>query len=269
MKKIVYLFIFGLLIVVAFFIACGRDAPEVSPSLTDEPQPSVPENSITGGAIGGPIEEKAEEPIQTSFYNNRIQELMDKAKAINNYRFHYRTIYLNANGLYLEDPAYEVLVRDNKAKKIYFEAKKSDPMMYYNEVYLDFSQKTAFGVCSLAGITCRGLKDIAYRLNYGEEKYQASLLETLAEIPTNAKTTGTTLFNNRQAIIVEFKLPTGNMKRLFLDNFYGLPLKEEEYKITENGELIILSRDFTPLVAGSGTVKTTDVNLPTTLTVSN
>ncbi len=266
MKKIVYLLIFGLLVVVAFFIACSNTE---TPVVETPPGETLSSNGITGGAIGVPVEEKAEEPIQTKFYNNRIQDLMDKTKLINNYQFHDRTLRLNYNNIYVEDPAYEVLVRENKAKIIYNEAKKGGPNLFYNEVYLNFNDKTAYGVCSLTGTICKELKGKAYILNYETEKYQTSPLDLIAEIPSTAKVTGTTIYNNRQVTLVEFEIGESRVKRVYLDSYYGLPLKEEEYKQTEDGPMVLLSREFDPVIVGSGTVKTFDVNLPSELVVSN
>ncbi len=261
----------GLVLAALLLTACTPTPPEASPAV---PNASAP--AITGAIVSVPVsEEKVITPIveeevsiefpeQLSFYNPKIKELRDRSAQVDNYDFNYKSTIMTSSGLYLDDANYRVKIKGEKIKKTYFEPKYWKGEIFYNDIYLDAAQKTAYGVCSKTGITCKDIKNKAYGLDYAAEDVTITPRIIMDElVPTQVKVTGETYYNKRKVILLELATPEGNQERLFVDDFYGLPLRQVIFKLNEdNEEVKLVDRTFDLIGAGPGTVKSSEVNVP-------
>ncbi|MBI4980832.1 hypothetical protein HZC30_04725 [Candidatus Woesearchaeota archaeon] len=276
--KNMFLYAMGLLLAVLLLIGCSSTAPSSNTALSNT-TPAIPDTSgsaITGAIISVPEEEvikpiaeikdeAQEEPKEElSFYNPKIKELRDRSAQVDNYEYYYKSTVMTSTGLYLDDANYQVKIKGEKIKKTYIEPKFWKEDIFYDEVYLDVVQETAYGVCSKLGITCEGINHNAYKLDYAAEDVTITpriIMDGL--IPTQVKVTGETYYQKRKVILLEFTTPEGNQERLFVDDFYGLPLRQVIFRLNEDDdEVVLVDRTFNLIGAGSGTVKNSEVNVP-------
>ena len=266
-----FLYVIGLLLVALLLMGCSSTKLPTTPE-------SSSGNGITGAVINVPTSEEkvitpitnVEEEVQEeskealSFYNPKIKELRDRSAQVDNYDFNYKSIIMTSTGLYLDETSYRVKIKGEKIKKTYPEPKYWKREIFYNDVYLDAAQKTAYGVCSKTGITCKDIKNNTYVLNYIAEDVTITPRIIMDElIPTQVKVTGETYYDKRKVILLEFATPEGNQERLFVDDFYGLPLRQVIFKSNEdNEEVRLVDRIFDLIGAGNGTVKFSEVNVP-------
>jgi hypothetical protein len=272
------LYLIGLLLMVLLLIACSPTTPSLNTTST---VPDASGSAITGAIISVPEEEiikpiaeikdeAQEEPKEElSFYNPKIKELQDKSAQIDNYEFYYKSTVMTSTGLYLDNANFRVKVKGEKLKKTYPSPKFWKGEIFYNEVYLDAVQKTAYGVCSKTGITCKDINNNAYKLDYITEDVTITPRIIMDElIPTQVKVTGETYYQKRKTILLERATPEGNQERLFVDDFYGLPLRQVIFRLNEDGdEVRLVDRTFNLIGAGSGTVKISEVTVPEDLEV--
>lgn len=259
------LYVIGLMLAALLLIACSSTKPSTIESSAG--------SGITGAAIGVPeqkpveavpevkTEEKKEEVV---LYNPKIKELKDKSAQINNYYYHFRSVIINSNEISVENVAYGLMVRDSKMKKIYFKPQNWKGGVFYNEIYLDTNQKTAYVTCTEAGVLCQPSWGKAYKFSYDTESVSITPKKIMDDLnPADYKALGFTLVGKRRAVILE-KITLGvNKEKLFVDDYYGLPLRRVIFNLNEDNEEVILSDQTFDLVgAGSGTVKSGDVNVP-------
>lgn len=256
--------VIGLLLAVLLLIGCSSTKPSTEPSSG---------NSITGAVIGVPeekpvevvpevtIEEKKEEVI---LYNPKIKELKDKSAQIDNYYYHFQSVVIGSNGISVENNAYSLMVRGLQSKKIYLQPKNWKEDIYYNEVYLDSNQKVAYVACADTGVLCKPSWEKAYGFSYDSESVSITPKKIMDDLnPHDYKVLGFTLVDDRRAVILETTTLEGNKEKLFVDDYYGLPLRQVIFKLNEDDEEIILvNRNFILVGAGSGTVKISDVTVP-------
>lgn len=274
--------IFGILLIFVLLIGCSS-SNEVSTATkgaagTPAGNGATTSGGITGAAVadveqgsGPAITVTSQSPVEVVIsYDPKVKVLRDKGIGVNNYRFFFKSVYMNVNGLYVEDAGYNVLVRDLKVKKVYTDYKFWEGELFYNDVYMDSAQHSALGVCSWASIMCKPLRNQALRVNYGKEEVTLTPVGIMQNLSPEVKVKGETLVDNRQATVLESKKADGTIERLYVDNFYGLPLEQVFYKLNKDDEeVMIAERTFTPLVAGAGTVKSADVLLPENYVVGN
>ncbi len=259
----------GLLLAVLFLIACSSTQPSTEPSSG---------NGITGAAIGVPeekpaevvpevkTEEKKEEVI---LYNPKIKELKDKSAQIDNYYYRFQSVVIGSNGISVENNAYSLMVRGLQSKKVYLQPKNWKEDIYYNEVYLDSNQKTAYVACTDSGVLCDPSKLKAYRFSYDTESVSITPKKIMEDLnPADYKVLGFILIGPRRAVILEKITSEATKEKLFVDDYYGLPLRQVFFNLNEDEEeVIMVDRLFGFIGAGSGTVKLNDVTIPESLEV--
>lgn len=150
-------------------------------------------------------------------YTPEVAVLVDKSKDITNY--HYLFDAGSGQG-------YDVFVRQEKVRKVYLDPVKLDQEIYYNEVYLDLTQKTAIGICSKVGVTCEKAWGKKYTLNFDRELPMLFPVDLVKQIPFSAQKVGEAVVDRHDTVIIEFKTEDGNVEQLFLDTFTGLPLQQ-------------------------------------------
>ncbi|MEK6845706.1 MAG: hypothetical protein AABY26_03015 [Nanoarchaeota archaeon] len=269
-----YIIGFALMLLVFLLVACVKvPASSNSASSADiavpnaSPEKPVSGSPLTGAAIGVPYEDK-EVPIIISLggpkYDPEVFSFIEKAKNVDNYRYVFKSqVQDSSTGLLLEEAFYTVLIRVDKAKKVYLEPKYRGEGVYYNEVLLDLKEKKALGTCTQSGVVCEDDWKKAYSLDYDAQKITITPLGLMLEMPTNARIIGGGMYDARRVTEIEYPRADGSTERLYVDDFYAIPLERRIFKLTEDyEEIILIKQTFTPLSVGSGTVKSSEVNLP-------
>lgn len=218
-------------------------------------------DSLTGAVVGivddGSVENKVELP-----YNIWVQELKLKGQEVKDYSYNYQSDYLNSNGLIISKPTYYVFIKGNLARKVYPGPIKGQGQIYYDNVYLDDVLQTAYGVCRKTGITCSELKGKYFPLVYAEQKMEITPVGLVSKLDRYSKATGQISYANRQVTYVESELTDGKVERLYVDEFFGLPVHQEIFIMVDGKELVLEEREFSRISAGKGAVSTKDVVLP-------
>ncbi|MFH1682350.1 MAG: hypothetical protein ABIA37_00995 [Candidatus Woesearchaeota archaeon] len=197
-------------------------------------------------------------------YAPEVKALLDKTKDITSFYYVFEGRKLNVNGNYEPRATYEAYYKEGKAKKVLSKAVKLQSAVYYNEVYLDDVKETAIGLCTKTSITCEDNLNKAYTLIYDEHDLEVTPLDLISEIPADAKRTEERFVNNRKATAIEYK-ENGNNVRMYLDNFYGIPLKKVIYTHEDDMELVLEDAVFNKI--GENSVRTSEVTLPAEYTV--
>ena len=192
-------------------------------------------------------------------YSPEVQAFLDKAKEAASFYYLLEGRKLNNYGSYEPLEAYEVYYRSGKAKKILVKPVKLSTGEYYNEVYMDEKDETAYGICTRTSIICEGNFNKAYPIPYSEQKLKVTPLVLLKEIPFDAKKTEQRMINNRQATAVEYKSGENNV-RMYLDDFYGVPLKKIIYNQKDDREVVLEEISFSKIVINN--VRSSEVSLP-------
>ncbi|MEK6938458.1 MAG: hypothetical protein AABX04_05415 [Nanoarchaeota archaeon] len=266
--KINILMVLGLLLVVSLITACSSTVSDQQTANTPtgtSPKEDTP-SGITGAAVGISTEEVEEKSLPTNIW---VQELKLKSEGIDNYNYFYRSTYRNLNGLYIEEESYKVYVQGTNMKKVYLNTQYLDKQIPYTEVYLDNIKHTAYGVCPLAGVSCDEMKKKYVVLNYFEEVVKITPLDLVEKLDRTAKSlSNDEVFDNREATLIVSKLPDGTLEKLWVDNFYGLPMKRVVYVLNKDAQEVVLEEyTFTSISAGAGAVSPAEVSLPEGLTL--
>ncbi|MFA6461335.1 MAG: hypothetical protein WCV90_03640 [Candidatus Woesearchaeota archaeon] len=222
-------------------------------------------NGLTGAAIGVP-EDPVEEvkPVEKPLaYNIRVQELKLMASQADSYKYTFKSISMENNGISVEETSFKLFVRGDQMKKVYLQAKHHQKGLYYNEVYLNPLTHTAYGTCTLRGVICSDSQNKYFKLNYFAEAVVDTPVELMAKLDGNTKALRETMSGDRHATVLQSELPDGTMERLVVDDFYGLPLDQIIFKYNSDEEEVVLHElRYISLVAGTGTVKLDDVTIP-------
>ena len=169
-------------------------------------------------------------------YDEEIADL--RAKGLQRTSYHYDFYYrvLDTFGNYQTKADYQVFVKGTKTKKVYIEPRKLNLEVFYDSLYLDNDAKTAFATCVKSGVLCSPSYEKVYPAEY--ETLPFTGIDFLENIPTNAKVVGTRALFGRTGKVIEYETSKGK-ERLYIDTYFGLPLKHELYKV-EGGEEVIL-----------------------------
>ncbi len=205
------------------------------------------------------VEEKQEPKPEVGFppapavasLDSQVVELVEKAKKIESYT-------------YLLDEAdpkgFTVFVYKNKSKKKYLSPVKREGEIFYNEVYLDDTNKNAVAICRDGGVLCEGLGDKVFTLTYEAERNLVDPLNLVREVVL-AEKVGTEKIDNRATLIIKYLNKEGLTEKLWLDEFYGVPMRQVVFAPQQdNEETELLKHTFTKIKIGS--VKEADVTVP-------
>jgi len=158
------------------------------------------------------VMEKQEPPImQQKAIDSDVKELLSKSKArVSNVYYHYRGPETGSN-------FHEFYIKGSKIKiKPYLEIKTLDKPESYDSVFIDKAAGTAVSYCEAAYCAYKGKKK---DLNYGQA-YIPTIFDWI-EV-TQAAKAGEEVIDSRST----WKLET-NLGTLWVDTFYGIPLKAE------------------------------------------
>lgn len=160
-------------------------------------------------------EKKAEEPEQTipqkSNVAPEVKELFDKSKTrVKNVYYKYRGPETGSN-------FHEFYMKGSKIKiNPHLEIKTLDKLESYDSIFIDKTTRTAASYCEAVYCTYKGKKQ---DLNYGQA-YIFTIFDWIGV--EQAKKVGEEVIDSRST----WKLET-NLGTLWVDTFYGIPLKAE------------------------------------------
>ena len=178
-----------------------------------------------------------------------VQALLDKSRGLTNYHYVFDAS---------EVDSYEIWKKDNFIKKVYSEPVKLGKESYYNELYLDMDKGTAIGICTDAGVLCSPVWKKSFTLDYNQELPAVDPV-ALVEQVSYAEKVGTERVETRAATIIQ-EDSTDKKVKLWLDDYYGFPLKYVRYSLQGGEELILEKHTFSKVQVGQ--VKTADVTMP-------
>ena len=243
------------LLLLVLLVSCSfRDNTyPARPMPTNSPPPSEnPENNpdIYGEIPYDDYDIEKDNPEENS---NDVKTLLAKSKGITNYYYLYDN----------EDiESYEILVKDSRMKKVYVTPVKLSGETFYDEVYLDSSKKTAIAICTKTSVLCDSSRGKAYSLNYENQLPKIDPVNLINQVKT-AQKVGTQVIDNRQTTVLEYINVDGKREKLFVDDFYGIPLQQIIY---ENEEDEILEKHlFAKLSVGN--VKENEITMPSSYTL--
>lgn len=220
MKSIILIFTLVLL------VACS---PTVEDNNTTQSTPEATEPVESGSS------QRVSEAPATG-YDKEIADLRNKGLQRTSYHYDFYYRVLDNFGNYQIKADYEVFVKGTKIKKKYLEPQKFNLDIFYDTMYLDTTANTAFALCVKSGVLCSPSYEKVYPAEY--ETVPFTGLELLEKVPSNAQVVGTRALFGRTGKMVEYETSKGK-ERLYIDTYFGLPLKHEIYKV-ESGEEVIL-----------------------------
>jgi hypothetical protein len=246
------------LVVLLSFILLSCVPNEVDDITLPEPEES-PEEEVLPPSLTEEVIEPQNNILQKDL-SPAIAELIAKTQGLKNYQYNYLPRARNNNQQMVDGKIFEVLIRDHLIKKIYPTPQNFEAGWFYDTVYLDTVKETAVGVCSNdQSVLCEGILTQAYTLSFDAEKLTITPLELVGALDTATEVTSVVI-NNRKALVIEYTNKHGQIERLSLDTYYGIPLKQEIF-ITEDSKVAIVSNSFSRPVLNN--VKSSDVTLPT------
>ncbi len=209
--------------------ASGSDLPKKSTTSINAPSTTTDGNKITS---------------ENTF---EVAQLLEKSQTISSYKY----ILDSFKGNF-----YTAYHLEEKVKKEYLSPIKFNKELYYDTVYLDENKKTAVGICQSKTVLCEGSFNRAFNLDYNTEKIELNPLGVIRGI-NHAKEVTTQTVNGRSAVILEYQNKRGQIEQLWVDDFYGFPLRQE---IFSDNEEIIEKHTFSRIEVGN--VKESKVTLP-------
>ncbi len=195
---------------------------------------------------------EAQETPSVQVYQQNIGQLLERGKKRTSYHYVFGYKVRDSFGNYREEAGYEVFVQGDKVRKSYLEPRRLDLELFYDNIYLDNTAGTAVATCVKRNILCESSYEKVYTAEFEELPFTA--IDLLEKVPPEANIVGDRSLYGRSALLIEY-----GRQRMYIDTYYGLPLKHEVFKI-ENGEEIILEEStFTRL---SIDVKDSDMSVP-------
>lgn len=230
MKKILFA-----IIVLGIFIVSGCKAPEEEPEVTVTPtkEPTVREVSTGKEAV----------PVKGPELTQELKNLFAKADKVENLEYFYKEAEKGAQ--------YYVL---DKNMKIVFPMKRQIARtdMHYDSVYIDLDKKTAVGYCEVDEDCPLAEKNQPRELDINDF-YLETPFDVLESIIYGEKESEETI-SGKRAIIVRFSLANGNIKRIWIWDYWGVPIR---YTIEDSDGNVIRRVDYESLSANR--VKMSDV----------
>lgn len=256
MKKII-----GILAILLLVIACAPKAEipeetkeqikemEKQAEKLEEQLEEIKKTTPTIAPAPSPPEQEEPEPAEEEM-SEQLKELLALAdQKVKSYRY-----------LLGEPPENHLLdtyfIKGNKVRINLFEYDPYDPETYFDNVYLDYDAKTAFGYCQSRKRCINKQADNTkkkWELNF-EDYIKKTPYEWLKEVPDSAKITGPQVHESRTTLVVEFERG-GSKFKYWIDDTYGMPVKIE--KITAGQKEMWNFNDFL-----ANTLKDSDVEPP-------
>lgn len=261
-KILMVLSIVMLACLVASCLPSSGTEPKTPADQTSPEVKETPSSPLTAAIVADLPKTDDKKKSETS-----SKELFDKGKEISNYKLFYQSSARTNEGLFLERESYTLFARGNKLKIAFAEHRKFNPksnhgQANYDQVYLDLEAKSAYAVCDNKGVVCETDKGKAFKLDYESEKgvvTPATLLDRIGSGSDVKHLRGIT-YNSRKVTIVDYINTETELEEIYLDDFYGLPLKLVIYGYG-GGEKVVLRQDTFAIIDVGG-VKNNQVTVP-------
>ncbi len=188
--------------------SCAGQKP-INESKTVAEEPKVVEQQQQESAK---TEEKTTQVEQKEEISPEVKELLDKQKT------KVKSIYYKYRGPETGSNFYEFYIKDTKIKyKPYLETKSLDAIDSYDSIFTDKVAKTAQSYCEAAYCAYKGKKA---NLDY-DSYYILTVFDWISSI-TEAQKVGEEVIEDRTTWKIQ-----ANNGLLWIDTFYGIPLKVE------------------------------------------
>ncbi len=209
------------------------------------------------------------EPVQKSNTNldSEILELVEKTNDIDNYEYYYKSVIRNEYGSSVTDESYQLYYNGGLMKKVYNDAKFLADEFRYNEVYLNSDDNKALIVCTLTSVSCEDYLKQGYSIFAAPELPEVTPLIIIENIPTSAEETGEVTIDGRKVMIIEYEIGNDEYETVYLDTYYGLPLKKEIYTYDVDEKIVLETKTFSKIVVDG--VKLSEVTFPEEFEVIN
>ena len=245
-----------------FLIACSnQDQTLAEMPVADNVKEVTPSSEANGIAEAA----TSEEPIIN--LDEETINLIEKGKEYTNFDYLYEVSNRNQYGSYIQDRSYHLYYLKGQIKKTYSEAIKVGQNFQYTEVYFSENDADALVTCALNILSCEDYRNQGYKINAAVEKLKVTPITVLDNIPLSAEKGGANEnIDNRKTIILTY--PVGNnFERVFLDSYYGLPLKMETYTYDVDEIVVLKTEKFSKLSVNG--VKIAMLTLPEGYTILN
>jgi len=242
-------YVLGLLVIMLLLVGCGlysgeQTSDEVMGDIVDEVKDKVSE-------VSEGVSDKVGDVV--SGYDSEVLELIKKGENRDNFQYTYKYTYRESNGNYFSAPVFDLYMKENKVKKVYLSPIKNDGV-YYREVY--FVDGKVLGVCDTKSVLCDDAEGMVYDIQ-GED-LGVTPIDILDDLPYRAEVKGTEMFDGRKVTVVQYE--EGDTKvKVYIDPYYGLPLKKVIYGFDDDEEIVLKRWEFTNIAAGN--VRNADVSL--------
>ncbi|PIN73400.1 hypothetical protein COV20_04190 [Candidatus Woesearchaeota archaeon CG10_big_fil_rev_8_21_14_0_10_45_16] len=226
------------------------------------PQPEpVQQPAVEPAAVpSAPVETQPEEPqVKQQPLDPEIASLLAKSDEIDSYGYAYSSRVRNQFENY-DTAAFSVYVNGNNIKKVYAAPQKLRDNIHYNEVFLDSDAMTAYGICTARSIKCTGLENKAYKVEYNFERLRITPFTVKESVLSSAEIEQQGVFQNRKSSVLRFTDSDGNEERIWVDQFYGMPLKHTIFEVNDGDELVLKEFIFGQFSAAN--TKKSETTLP-------
>jgi hypothetical protein len=212
------------LVMVAILAVAGCQTQEVVPS---KPASSTP---VVTKAPSSPVEEDSssssasyvddsyeEEEVDTRVPTKKVRDILakqgDKVTSMS-------YLYQDPSNKPEKD---EVYVKGSKVKIALAQLDHVEDDLYIDHVYIDKSTQTALGYCEDIIYRCKD-PNKAFPVSY--EKYARKNPVEWIDGVTYAEEVGSEMFDDRMMMVLQFEKGGNNIK-MWVDTYYGVPLKIE------------------------------------------
>ncbi|MBW2971156.1 hypothetical protein KY320_03275 [Candidatus Woesearchaeota archaeon] len=202
--------LFGILFVSLFVIGCTVEQPEpVVPEKESEPVvvDQEPEVTEVQPEPEPPQLEMSEELLGILAKNDRVQRLEYTFKD--------------------SDGTYKAYIDGNRQKILYAKIQRQGDFEY-NSIYLDAGKRTAYLAC-ITEEDCEYLR--AIEVDYGDFEITTPL--QVVNAMEYGEITERPQLDNKNTVVVSYTNPQGNAERMWLWDYWGVPLQRE---ITSGGK---------------------------------
>ena len=205
---------FALIVLALFIASCAQGQTNVMSEVQKPAGQELPQEA-----------QQQAKPAASQNIPAEIKELLEKSKTrVSNVYYHYQGPETGSN-------FHEFYIKGSKIKiKPYLETKTLDKPSSYDSIFIDKTARTAASYCEAVYCAYKGKKE---DLNYGQA-YIITIFDW-AEVERAAKV-GEEVIDSRST----WKIET-NLGILWIDTFYGIPLKVESNGKTYRFEQIAVN----------------------------
>ena len=215
-------------------------------------QESTPESTLPAAEPETTEKTETQSAVQ---YDAAVARLRDKGMSEGSFHYTFVRRERDEFGNFIATDDYEVYILGDKTRKKYLEPQRLNNDVFYTDVYTD--DKTSVVVCVKTGVTCVSLYKKAYPADYAKGELPFTIKDVLEDVPAEAKTAGSSVIDNRKTTIIAYT-QSGKQYKIYVDDFYGLPLKQE-VRIEENDKSVLVEESRFSL---RDEITSEDVTLP-------